>query len=255
MKSSVAAFLSGLIIILGLEAMLFWPNFFYIPLIIINAAIFFTVYLLIQENNLRWRWITFSILPIIFINSLVLSCALVPQITLWNKVLLQIIFASALYFFLFYIRNLWLYFNFPDRPNNLDNFSFGMALVTAFFCASSIFGLQLFLSLPYLVLAIILAVLLTLLAFCNLWMARLFDLESWPLLLIVLFLFVQMIWSLYFLPFDYTVLSFIMTLVFYLVLSLARLDLKKMLNRHNLKPLLIYAAILLVLIMATMRWH
>ncbi|MEI7452482.1 MAG: hypothetical protein WCK37_04775 [Candidatus Falkowbacteria bacterium] len=255
MKSSVVALLSGLIIILGLEAMLLWPTLFLVPLIIINLAIFFSVFLLVRENNLRWRWIVFSALPIIFINALVVSCGLIPQITLWNKILLQIIFFAAVYFFLFYIRNLWLYFNFPERPNNLDNFSFGMAIVTAFFCSSAIFGLQLFLSLPYLILAVIIAAILTLLVFCNLWMSRLFGLELWPLLLILFFLFIQIVWALYFLPFDYTVLSFVMTLVFYLALSLARLDLRQMLNRHNLKPLLIYVGIVLLIILATVRWH
>ena len=255
MKTGVAAFLTGVVIFLGLEAMLAWPNFFYLPLILINFSIVFSVYLLARENKLNWTWINFSWLPIIFINSLVLACGLIPQISFWNKLLLQAIFVAAVYFFIFYIRNLWLYFNFPDRPNNLDNFSFGLSILSAFFCASSVFGLQLFLSLPYLILALIISALLLLLVFCSLWTARLVEREIWPMLLILFFIFLQIVWALYFLPFDYSVIAFVMTLVFYLALNLMRLNLRQALNRYSLKPLLIYVGIIFVIILATVRWR
>jgi len=255
MKSGVVAFLTGLLIFFGLETMLFFPKFFYLPLGLMNLAIVFSIYLLAREKRLDWTWINFSFLPLIFVNSLVLACGLIPQITFWNKLLLQAIFCSAIYFFLFYARNLWLFFNFPERPNNLNNFSLGLAIVTAFFCSSSIFGLQLFLNLPYLVLTIIISVLLVILIFCNLWIAGLASRELWSLLLVLFFIFIQIIWTLYFLPFDYNAIAFIMTLVFYLSLNLVRLNLRQTLNRYNLKPLLIYAVAVFVIILATVRWR
>jgi hypothetical protein len=255
MKLAKVAFLGSLIIFLSLEAVIVWPNFFYWPLLALNLAIFFTIYLVTRHRPEELDWLNFLILPLVLLNSLVVCVGLLPIVSFWDKFVNQALFVAAVYFFIIYIRNLWLYFNFPERPNNLINFSAGVGFLAFWLSAAAIFGLQLFLNLSYLTLILILAIVAGLLAYENLVINNLKIKDNWWFALLVSFITLQIGWALYFLPFVYSVLALVLALIYYVVMSVIRLYLLGNLQKRTLKPLLIYIIIILALVFLTIRWR
>ena len=209
---------TGLILLLSLvalESFLFWPKMIYVALALINILVIGAIWRLARRSRVKSGWLKFIILPVIFLSGVIAYASLIPEVLLIDKFLVQCLFLTALYFIFHYLKQLTLYFAQPTAPNNLVDFSSGASFLALFFCLAAIFGLQLFLDLSYWVLLLFVMVIVALLTYQLLWLNNWRPREIWLFVVISVFVLTQLTWALYFLPFDYSILGFILVLAYY----------------------------------------
>lgn len=252
-KSLVILFL--LVSLLALESFLVWPKAVYVALGLINVLLIWLIRYLVKKKQATDGWGNFIILPVIFVSGVIAYTSLIPESNFINKLLVQFLFAIALYFVFHYLKELTKYLSQSESANELINFSSGFSFLALFFSISSILGLQLFLNLSYWVLLLVIILIIGGLTYQFLWLNRLNSKDNRLLTIINILVLAQVTWVLYFLPFDYNILGLLLVLSFYLLINALKLYLGDNLNRRHLKPLFIFVFIILLLIFLTVKWR
>lgn len=255
MKPGQIIILANLSLWLLLETFVFWPQFFYIALLLLNIVLILAVYFLVRPAKLGRSWWNFWILPFLVLNSIVAYAILIPQDIWFNKFFIQALFVLILGFNFSYFKNIYDSIFHSDQPNSLAEISSNFSFLSWFFLLSAVYGLQLFLSLSYWILILLLIVLALLTTYQYLWINNLKGRENYIFVFLSAFVVAQLAWSVYFLPFDYNSLGIIMALIYYVFLNLVRLYLSHAWNKKNLKTLLIFSGTIMLLILLTLKWR
>jgi hypothetical protein len=255
MKPGQIIVLTNLSLWLVLEALVFQPQFFYVTLLLLNVILMAAVYLLLKAAALGRRWWNFWLLPFLVLNSIVAYATLIPQDIWLNKFLLQALFILIIGFNFAYFKNIYNSVFHPDQPHNLSSISANFSFLSWFFMLAAVYGLQLFLDLSYWILILFLIILALLTTYQYLWINNLKEKGNYIFVFLSAFIVAQLAWSVYFLPFDYNSLGLIMALVYYVFLNLVRLYLGQAWNKRNLKSLLTFSGIIMLLILLTLKWR
>lgn len=255
MKPGYIIVLTNLSLWLLMEAFAFWPQLFYVFLALANALLILAVYYLMHQGKIRRGWWNFWILPFLFLNGVIAYGILIPQDFWLNKVFLQLLFVLVVGFNFSYFKNAYEFCFHPERPNNLAGLSSNFNFLSWFFALSAIYGLQLFLGLPYWILILVLVALALLSTYQNLWVNGLKTKENSIFIFLSAFIIAQLAWSAYFLPFDYNSLGLLIALSVYVILNLIRFYLSHNWNKKNLRSLLIFSGAIMLLLLLTVRWR
>lgn len=241
------------ILIFFLAQYLMWsPRFFYFLLILINIFIILSLYFYIGNKYLSLAWLKFLILPILFWNGLLFYLSLIPYSGFLLSAFIQFWLLLALYFQFSYLRQAK---KLLQRKNNNLELSFSIfSFLTVFFLAAAVYGWQSFMAWPVWPLALFLALSASLLCYELIWI-NLPDKKPENLLLSAIpFVFLQLSWTLFFLPFDYHVLSLFFVLYFYLATSLVTMYLRRSFGGKNLRQLLTFFIFCLAFVMLLVKW-
>jgi hypothetical protein len=169
--------------------------------------------------------------------------------------LIQALFILIIGFNFSYFKNIYSSLFHPDQPNNLPDLSSNFSFLSWFFLLSAVYGLQLFLDLSYWILILVLIILALLTTYQYLWINNLKGKENHILIFLSAFVVAQLAWSVYFLPFDYNSLGIIMALIYYVFLNLMRLYLGHNWYKKNLQSLLVFAGLIMLFVLLTLKWR
>jgi len=255
MKPGQIIVLTNLSLWLTLEAFVLWPKFFYVIILLLNIILVTAVYYLMHKANLGKSWWSLWLLPFLFLNSVVVYTILIPQDIWFNKFFIQTLFLLIIGFNFSYFKQSYNYVFHPEQPNNLSSLSANFISLSWFFWLSGIYGLQLFLDLSYWILILVLIVWATLSTYQYLWVNKFKGKDNYIFVFLSAFIVAQMAWSVYFLPFDYSSLGIIMALAYYVFLNLMRLHLGNSWNKKDLKLLLTFAGVIMLLVLLTLKWR
>ncbi len=254
MKPGQLIVLTNLSLWLAMEAFVFWPKLFYVIILLINIILALAVYYLMRRADLGRQWWNLWLLPFLFLNSVIAYTILIPQDIWFNKFFIQALFLLIIGFNFSYFKQAYDYIFHPEQPNNLPGLSANFIFLAWFFWLSAIYGLQLFLDLSYWILILVLIGLALLSTYQYLWVNRFKGKDNFIFVVLSAFIVAQLAWSVYFLPFDYSSLGIIMALIYYVFLNLIRLYLSDNWNKKNLKSLLVFAGVIMILVLLTLKW-
>ncbi|HOZ53120.1 MAG TPA: hypothetical protein PK142_00390 [bacterium] len=244
-------FLFHLLFFLLLVSAFIWSKSFYWILISFNAVFFF-YFLRFKKIIAEKKDYLFFILPGLFINSLAFYLSLL---------------ISKFYIILFLIVGLMVSFYYFSglkkrvfRKNVLGSDSLSiwsdvLSLLFLFLTASFFYGLTYFLNINNWVLFVFISLMLLVSSWQNIFLAK----ESFKTTIFFgsLFLFsvLPLVWILFFLPFNYNILGLLLSLCYYLGLSLIRFYLTKGLTIKKIKYNLIFIISLLIIILLLVKWR
>lgn len=239
-------FLIFLVVFLGIIK----SSLFYFSLLFLNLILFFLSYKIIILRG-KINFSQYLILPIFFINSVFFYSSLLSS----RLLSLGLLLISVLFLFYYYKSSIKYYFAESDKKKNLPLWSNLFAFLTIFFGSAFVYSLPYFIRVDNWLLIICLNLILFLAFFQSMYI------EKFPIKTIVffsvLFLFClnPLFWSLFLLPFDFNVLAFIISLVYYLSLSFVVFYLKKELSFKKIKYNIGFFIFILLLVFLGISWR
>lgn len=239
-----------LIVLLLSEIYFFQPSAFYLSLgisLLLTLALAWSL----RSPNQSWPWLLAAFIPAVF---LVASSAYASL--QMNKIIVQLIFLLITIFLFVYFRNLYYFYR---RPNlyEAEEFtvvkSFG-GLMTIFFAAASMFGLQSLLNLTTWPMFLVFVVFSLVMTFVNL--------EDEPVelavrgrfSLIIVFILAQAAFIFLLLPLQYNVSALCLAIVYYLLINLTKLYFRQALTPKRIRYYLLAGGAGIALLLLTARW-
>jgi len=220
------------------------------PLILLTVLVFNLLAAWANSRASRQKlWWNFALLPILA-ESIVLG-----YLTIVSTPLLVKILAAGLVLLVYvYWRFVYFYLNNPARYTSfsLENLSFYVNFLLVFLLGALIFGLRAFLNYNLLLLLAVAALVLFLLIYQSVWMAK--TAPQGGYLLVNLLVLVELLWAFSFLPLNHNLLGFLWAGVYYLT---AVLFSDKLNGKLSLKRLRAYGALLAVswlILFLSARW-
>jgi hypothetical protein len=239
-----------IIILLLAEIYFFRPDAFYVSL---GVSVLLTLVLSwsLWSINRPWPWLLAVFIPAGFLVASSVYASLQM-----NKIIVQAIFLLNTIFLFIYFRNLYYYYR---RPNlyAAEEFavvkSFG-GLMTVFFSAASMFGLQSLLNLTTWPMFLVFITFSLGLTFVNL--------EDEPaeltvrgrFSLIIVSILAQAAFIFLLLPLQYNVSALCLTIAYYLLINLTKLYLRQALTPRKVRYYLLASGVGLALLLLTARW-
>jgi len=231
------------------QAFLRWPDFFYSALAVGALLIVISVKHLVGSG--KKNWLSFIITPVLFFLCFSGYTAIIIS-HFW----IQAIFLLELWFFFSYLRVAYYYINHsgPQWASKLDNLLISGGFLTAFAAAALLFGLPIFLDWPLFIMLFVFTLIISLL----LWQFNLLREDGAPainwLLIIIIIILTELVWAMTFLPLNFNILGLFAAIIYYLGLTMIRLERRGGLNRRALKLPLIFSAVLILVLLLTARW-
>ena len=243
--------LTPLIVFILLETFSSYPKLIYIILILINSIIFFTLWQLTRASKTDKQWWNFLILP-----ALMSSMVIAYSIFLNNKILIQLLFIANTIFLYFYLYCVYHYLIRPQfyKTFSIENISSYGNLLIFFLLTSTIYGLQSFLNLPIWILEIVMLIIIFLIIYQSIWANKIDFKKSLPYILVCCLILFEFSWPISFLPFNYNIAGLILTIDYYILISLIKEHLLDKLNKKTIKIYLTIGLISLFLILLTSQW-
>ncbi|MFZ4648056.1 MAG: hypothetical protein ACOYMB_00270 [Patescibacteria group bacterium] len=233
------------------QFLIFFPNIFFLVLILIPGMIAFWCFSLLKKKKTNInQWWKYSLLPVIFHLSSILYFSITPNLFVGQLVLL-----FNTWFQFNYLKNIYyLLASSEIKEEQLKNISFFGGVAVIFFSASAAYGLRVFLGYP------IIPILLGLLVFLSAAWYQIFIFSNLSIkknldfFLIALLILSQFATVLFFLPFNYQLLGMIMTITFYFVVGVGRFYLQGEIPEKRLRYYLLFSTLAVFLLVLTARW-
>lgn len=238
------------LLFLGHELFLFNPKSVFVVSGLSVILIFFASAILGRHKKNLYYLVFASFASVFYLSFFLYLSLLSSRLAIQS---LMIVFAGMIFY---YFKNLYYYFVADDlvKLDKIENFSVAIGTLSSFAIFTSIYTLPLFVRLD-----INLMLLISLPFILFLFFKPLF-LSPYPLKERLLFVFIsglimaQMSWLFSFLPLASHVLGLLTSLIYYLLLIVARLSFKGSLNRQNLKwPIALVSAAVVTLLLSS-RW-
>lgn len=228
-----------------------WAKSFYYILIAFNILFLFYSFSfkkIISEKRDYW----FFVLPGLFLNSLLFYSSLL---------------VSKFYIILFIVVGLFIsYYYFLElkkrlprknslKSNSVSTWSDVLGLLFLFLAASFFYGLTYFLNIDNWILFLAISVVLLVSSWQNIFLVK----ENIKITIFFgsLFLFsvLPLVWILFFLPFNFNILGLLLSLCYYLGLSLIRFYLGRGLTIKKIKYNLTFIILLLIITLLLVKWR
>jgi len=244
-------FLFHLLFFLLIISAFIWSKSFYWILISFNVLFlfyFFRFKKIILEKKDYW----FFVLPALFINSLVFYLSL-----LVSRFYIILFLIAGLSLSFYYFCGLKKRFSKKNlfRTDSLSIWSDILGLLFLFLSASFFYGLTYFLNINNWIIFLGIFSVLLVSSWQNIFLAR-ENIRS-TIFFGSLFLFsvLPLSWALFFLPFNYNILGLLLSLCYYLGLSLIKFYLTKSLTAKKIKYNLIFIISLLIITLLLVKWR
>ncbi len=230
------------------EFIYFLPRFFYYFLFLINISIFYVIYSYSKYKITEKKFLSFLIPPILFTNSLIVFLSIVS-----NKFFIQFLIFLNLFYIIIYIKQYYYSEVIGNKNIKWVSFSSYTSFLIVFFSSSSVYGLHSLLSFPVLILIFFILFTIFLTTYQSFYFNNI-DRQYYNFFVFfVSFLLIEISWALFFLPFSYYVLGLILSICYYIIISLTKLFLKNSLNKKNIKFFLIFGISSILLILFTAK--
>lgn len=235
------------------QALMILPQYFYYFVLAIIVSIIASVYFYIGNKPLHLAWLKFLILPLLFWSGLLFYISLIPYSGLVLTLFVQFWFFLGLWFLFAYLRQAKKLLS--GEENNLELWFSVFSFLSVFLLAAAVYGWQSFLAWPTWPLALGLTAAASLLCYELIWLNSPDKSPERLLSLAIPFTFLQMVWVLFFLPFDYHILALLFVLYFYLSTSLVTFYLRRTLEKKTIRQLLVFFGICLAFVMLLVKWN
>jgi len=159
------------------------------------------------------------------------------------------LFVVCLVFNYFYLKNIY-------RGGNivfLESISSYGNLLTVFFSFAVIYGLESFLGLPIWILVLCSAAVIMLVVYQVFWANKIKD-NVLAYAFLAALLATEIIWAIYFLPFNFNTLGLLAAICYYLMIGFIKLSLAEKLTARNIKFYLVAGSVFLILVLLTAKW-
>ncbi|RLC36269.1 hypothetical protein DRH27_05465 [Candidatus Falkowbacteria bacterium] len=236
---------------LFLEAFFFNPKLLYIIFVLIFLLFFFTTRQFTLASQRGGKWWNYIILPFSFFSSLTIFSTMIP-----SKLLVQILFLINTIFLYYYFRS--IFFNLIKesyyQKYSLENLSSYGNFLAVYFWASSLYGLQVFLSIQTWMLMAALLLIIALIVY-EVMRANNIDLREGVIyILLICLVLTELAWSASFLTLSFYILGLVIAVCYYILIGLTRFYLLKRLNARLIKLYLIFGFSSLAIVLFTARW-
>jgi len=192
---------------------------------------------------------------------------ILPMLTTIAAWLCLILFGNGLYFHVinvgiglllyFLINQYYLYFYLPFKyqPYSLESLSLYISILSALFflvaCFGSIILLQL--SVGWITLAVFLF--FSLLTYQYFWINKYSWPKSWPYVVIIILILMEIFAAVSYLPTGYYVNAFTLAVFYYLMLSFSKLSLSDNLTKKKVVEFLVVGGLCLLVVLISARWE
>jgi len=247
LTANILFWLAPILFWLGWQLILIFPYYLWI-LVVASGLLLIPVSF--EASGRRFSWLTFYI----FLNLILLLASFYLFISLIaSPWVLRFLWILLIWYFYYY------FWEIKKKIVSGDNDFFSPivmagSLVTAFFSAASLFGLQSFLSLsPWPLLGALVFVLflnIRSFAFIQGWNRRQ-DLILWPILAVFVS---EIVMLLSLMPLNYLISGILSALAYYSALNFVRLYLNNNLKKHKIRNYAWFTAVSLAIILLSARW-
>ena len=237
-------------IFLSFEIIYFYPKFYLWAFIIANLLIIYAV-ARVLKNRARAKeyWFAF-ILPIIFPNSALFFSFLLDKKYIHLFILLSAIFIH------YYFRQIYDYFYQEGEKDSwkIGNFTYYSGLLSFFFTASIVYGLQSYLNISVAKLIFLIIAVCFLVSFQYLKFYQIPFRESALYLFISCVIMTEIGWIGSFFPLKFFITGAIVSIIYYLVSGLLKFYLLGKLNKIIIRNHILVGLLSLIIILLTSRW-
>ena len=249
-KKRVIPLILPFILLVLSESFLLFPSLFFIN---ISFGLIFIMLSLkyLSNNNEEKFWPSYLVLPAFlwlgFSSYVYLSS---------NGILIQAFLLIMVFLMFTYFKNIYYYLfaKKSEKEKNLDNYDFNYSFLIIFTLYSSIYTLPQFINIPFVYVFAFMTLVLFLLFWQNVLFLKLDNRVKVFISLIAAALLSQLSWVLYLLPLKPSISAFTLSLFFYFLTTLIRLNTKGDLNRKTIKWPLFFTIILLLLVLFSASW-
>jgi len=243
-------FVISLILWLLSQGFLLYPRLFYFALILGSLLIIISIRYLAGQDEKK-RWPLFTITPLLFFLSFSGYSAI-----LFNYYWIQFIFILVAWFIFAYLRNFYYYSTYQasERREKVDSLLLTGSFLSLFATASVLYGLPVFLSWPFNFLLLIFIPISGLLLVQFLSLRRLKFGPHILFIIIEVIILAELAWVISLLPLNFTILGFILAIIYYFLLIVFRLYLNNDLQGRKLRLPLIFSSLILIILLLTARW-
>jgi hypothetical protein len=227
------------------ESFVFKAALFYSAIAVSNILLLVAVRIITKKKIITKEFWNFSIFPILFSSALAAYSLLIV-----NHLIIHLLFVLNLFFNYFYLKNIYR----GEQKDFLENISSYGNLLTVFFSFSVIYGLESFLGLPIWLLVLCSAILIILVIYQIFWANKVKAESSLAYIFLAGVLMTEIVWSVYFLPFNFNTLGLIATICYYLLIGFIKLSFAEKLTGRAIKLYLASGLIFLIIILLTTKW-
>ncbi|MFA5048854.1 MAG: hypothetical protein WC516_07565 [Patescibacteria group bacterium] len=234
----------------ALRAMLYFNDSWYVFLLIVLAINLIYFWLLrIRDKKTRLGFLFFYSLPYVVAGFLYL-------LILENKIIITLFLLGWAFIYWLYLEAVFHYFFRTNKVLLIDlkHIVSYINAIVIFFLVATLVNFSIFLGLAWYIILPVMAVAVFIL------LRVLFSFEDLDqktinsYAIIIDLLFIELLWSLLFLPVSFYVIALVMALTYYAAVSLSKAYLVKALNRKLVVKYLVFALIALVLVLGTATW-
>lgn len=200
----------------------------------------------------RSDWWRFASTPWLLASSMLLFSLLLSRGWILVGLLIIMVLLEAIY---------WRYVvTYTDvtatyTPFSLERLSFNLNFVVFFFVSSALYGLRTFLDISLWIVTPVFAAVLALLIIQRLWITKQYGGTVWRLAISTWLSAVEIFLLVSFLPFDFRILAFIVTAVYYGLITLNSKDSETIKKISRFWLLLIILTLTFIAVLATARWY
>ncbi|HTX86696.1 MAG TPA: hypothetical protein VMC41_01345 [Candidatus Nanoarchaeia archaeon] len=238
-------FIAPLLNFLLFESFFFKAGLFYAALAVSDILLLIAVRQISGRRITSLEFWNFSIFPVLFSTALAAYSLFVV-----NQLITQILFAVSLCFNYLYLKNIYR----GERHEFLESISSFGNLLTMFFSFSVIYGMASFLGWPIWILSLGSTGAALLVIYQIFWAIRIRNANTLAFIMLIGLLLTQLVWAIYFLPFNFNALGLIATVCYYLIIGLVKLSLAEKLTSRSLKFYLALGILFFALIFLTAKW-
>jgi len=240
-----------IIILLSHEIFFFWPTLIYIILVLDILLLFFTIRQFLIEAKAKDKVWSYLILPSILFISATLFSMMMP-----SQLLVQALFFTTAILIYYYLKAIYLYLVKTSyyQKYSLENISSYCNFLSYYFLASSIYGLQVFLSAPTWLLMIVLLTITAMIVYQVMWINKIDLRQGLLFLLIICLTLIEIAWATSFLTLSFYILGLILSVCYYILIGLSRFYLMGKLNKKLIKLYLIFGFSSLAIVLFTANW-
>ena len=249
-KKRVIPLILPFVLLVLSELFLFFPNIFFINISFGLIFIMLSVRYLSKDNEEKF-WPSYLVLP----SFLWLGFSSYSYLSS-NSLLIQIFLILMTILMFAYFKNIYYYLSAKkvEKEKNLDNYSFNYSFLIIFTLYSSIYILPQFINMSFVYVFVFMTLVLFLLFWQNVLFLKFDNKAKVVFSLISAALLSQLSWVLYLLPLKPSVSAFTLSLFFYFLITLVRLNIKGDLNKKTIRWPLFFTLILLLLVLFSASW-
>ncbi|MDZ7798483.1 MAG: hypothetical protein U5L76_02580 [Patescibacteria group bacterium] len=241
--------IASLLVFMAFQSLLKWPGAFYLIILILMVILLAVRYICGYSYKQKKLWLHFLTLALL-VSSVFLYLYFVKSNTLK-----QILIIGICFYHLFLLRS---YFNYFRKINihksNLPNIINYTSLLSAFFFFTSFFALRIFMGFNLFWLIVFVLILVFILVLTDFKFQNISIKENYLYIIVMILLSLEIFWTIIFLPTHFLVNGFFLTLFFYVILNIMRLNILKELNNKTLFRYLSFGLASSLLIFLTAQW-